>query len=156
MFAFTSSLIPVTIGSCSGLVCRNTKGVASVRMASAGASRSVPFAPAPESVRSSGLAGAEAEFDPLQLSALIPITWMRESEVKHCRVAMLAFLGTLVQQAVQFPWYHGAPTTLVGAHDYFLKTALAQVLLFTSLFEIVAGTPAAIQTVRGSGRLPGY
>lgn len=121
-----------------------------------GASRSVPFVPAPAAVRDSGLAGSEAEFDPLQITSYLPISWMRESEVKHGRIAMLAFVGTLAQQAYQFPWYKGAPTTLVGAHDHFVTTALAQILLFTSAFEILAGVPAAIQTVRGSGRLPGY
>jgi len=123
---------------------------------SSGNSRSVPFAPVPEAVRESGLAGSEAEFDPLMITSYLPISWMRESEVKHGRIAMLAFVGTLAQQAYQFPWYKGAPTTLVGAHDHFVTTALAQILLFTSAFEIVAGVPAAIQTVRGSGRLPGY
>ena len=122
----------------------------------AGNSRSIPFAPAPAAVRASGLAGAEAEFDPLQLTSVVPISWMRESETKHCRIAMLAVLGTFAQQAYQFPWYKGAPTTLVGAHDHFVTTALAQILLFTSAFEVVAGVPAAIQTVQGSGRLPGY
>lgn len=121
-----------------------------------GASRSVPFAPVPTAVKSSGLAGSEAEFDPLQISSFLNINWLRESEVKHGRIAMLAVVGTIAQQLVQLPFYKQSPTTLTGSHQFHIRGALAQVLLFTSAFEILAGTPAAIQMVRGSGRKPGY
>ena len=36
-------------------------------------------------------------FDPLGFSNVIDIKWLREAELKHARVAMLAFLGFIVQ-----------------------------------------------------------
>ncbi len=36
-------------------------------------------------------------FDPLGFSNVIDIRWLREAELKHSRVAMLAFLGFIVQ-----------------------------------------------------------
>ena len=48
------------------------------------------------------LAGDEG-FDPLGLSAIndlgVDLYWMREAELKHCRIAMLAFLGLIAQEA---------------------------------------------------------
>ena len=32
-------------------------------------------------------------FDPLEISALVPLQWSREAELKHARVCMLAFAG---------------------------------------------------------------
>jgi hypothetical protein len=48
------------------------------------------------------LAGDEG-FDPLGLSNIddlgIDLYWLREAELKHCRVAMLAVVGLLAQEA---------------------------------------------------------
>ena len=45
-----------------------------------------------------GLVGNE-EFDPFGLAEKFDIKWMREAELKHARVAMLATVGWLVQSA---------------------------------------------------------
>ena len=61
----------------------------------------VPFAPAPASLPSDipGYVG----FDPLGLSTLCNLDWLREAEIKHGRVAMLAATGAIVQDVFQFP-----------------------------------------------------
>lgn len=64
-------------------------------------SRSIPFLLQPSKLDGS-LAGDEG-FDPLGLSELddalgLDLYWMREAELKHCRVAMLATVGFVGQE----------------------------------------------------------
>ena len=42
-------------------------------------------------------------FDPLGFSAIIDMRWLREAELKHGRVCMLAATGMIVQDVYQFP-----------------------------------------------------
>ena len=60
-------------------------------------SKSIPFLTAPPNLK--GYVG-DIGFDPLGFSNYIDIKWLRESELKHCRAAMLASLGFVVQQYV--------------------------------------------------------
>jgi len=57
-------------------------------------SKSLPFLKAPKNTV--GLIGS-SEFDPFGFSDYYDIKWMQEAELKHCRVAMLATVGWLVQ-----------------------------------------------------------
>lgn len=63
-------------------------------------SKSLPFLIKPAKLDGS-LAGDEG-FDPLGLSNInevgLDLYWMREAELKHARVAMLAILGALAQE----------------------------------------------------------
>ena len=73
-------------------------------------SKSMPFLLKPEKLDGS-MAGDEG-FDPLGLSNIndigIDLYWMREAELKHSRVAMLAVTGAVAQElGVVFP---GLPT----------------------------------------------
>jgi Chlorophyll A-B binding protein len=63
-------------------------------------SKSLPFLTAPANTK--GYIG-DAGFDPLGLSEYFDIKWMRESELKHGRAAMLATVGFVVQQYVTLP-----------------------------------------------------
>lgn len=56
-------------------------------MRAASSSRSLPFLPKPENL--GGLAGGEAEFDPLGFSDTFDVKWLREAELKHGRVCAL-------------------------------------------------------------------
>mmetsp|Transcript_8212 Transcript_8212/g.14862 ORF Transcript_8212/g.14862 Transcript_8212/m.14862 type:complete len:211 (-) Transcript_8212:51-683(-) len=116
-------------------------------------SASIPFLERP-----SGLDGGVGDvgFDPLGFSNFVDIKFLREAELKHGRICMLAALGWLVQEFYTFPFYAGAPKLPTEAHDYFVNGALNQVLVFASFFEIVAGVPALLQMMQGSGREPGY
>jgi hypothetical protein len=42
-------------------------------------------------------------FDPLGISELIDVKWLREAELKHGRVCMLAATGMIVQDVFKFP-----------------------------------------------------
>jgi light-harvesting complex I chlorophyll a/b binding protein 4 len=63
-------------------------------------SKSMPFLTAPS--KTSGWIG-DVGFDPLGLSDNFDMKWLRESEIKHGRVSMLAVVGYLVQQYVTLP-----------------------------------------------------
>jgi hypothetical protein len=84
--------------------------------------------------------------------------WLREAELKHCRVAMLATLGCIVQDVFKFP---GAETVYSGdlkltkLHDAAVaEGTMGQMLVWLSFLEIF-GTAAVVQMLRGSGRKPG-
>ncbi|KAJ1429271.1 chlorophyll a/b-binding protein domain-containing protein [Ochromonadaceae sp. CCMP2298] len=64
-------------------------------------SRSLPFLIKPKNL--DGMIG-NAEFDPFGFSEAFDVKWMREAELKHGRVSMLAVVGWLVQaQGVHLP-----------------------------------------------------
>eukprot|EP00931_Biecheleriopsis_adriatica_P013792 TRINITY_DN1152_c0_g1_i10.p1 TRINITY_DN1152_c0_g1~~TRINITY_DN1152_c0_g1_i10.p1 ORF type:complete len:534 (-),score=138.84 TRINITY_DN1152_c0_g1_i10:254-1663(-) len=73
-------------------------------------SYSMPFLPKPKNL--DGLVGAEAQFDPLGFSDTFDVKWLREAELKHGRVCMLATLGFVAEQYVQFPGMKGAEDAL--------------------------------------------
>ena len=50
----------------------------------------MPFLPRPQKLK--GMVGDKG-FDPLGLSDWVPVEWLRESELKHGRVCMLAVVG---------------------------------------------------------------
>lgn len=62
-------------------------------------SKSVPFMLKPKNL--DGLVGSE-EFDPFGFAEAFDIKFLREAELKHCRVAMLATVGWLVQVSLIF------------------------------------------------------
>eukprot|EP00607_Mallomonas_marina_P001475 CAMPEP_0182426434 /NCGR_PEP_ID=MMETSP1167-20130531/12921_1 /TAXON_ID=2988 /ORGANISM="Mallomonas Sp, Strain CCMP3275" /LENGTH=210 /DNA_ID=CAMNT_0024607853 /DNA_START=56 /DNA_END=688 /DNA_ORIENTATION=- len=75
-------------------------------MMAAERSKSIPFLIKPAKL--DGTTAGDEGFDPLGLSNIeelgIDLYWMREAELKHCRVAMLATFGLLMQEiGVVFP-----------------------------------------------------
>jgi len=77
--------------------------------------------------------------------------WLREAELKHCRVAMLATLGCIVQDVYKFP---GVTTVFSGdmkltkLHDAAVaQGTMGQVLVWLSFIEIFA-TAATIQMLQ--------
>lgn len=64
-------------------------------------SKSIPYLTKPKNLE--GYVGGEVGFDPLGFSDIFDMKWLREAELKHCRVTMLATLGFVVQQYVTLP-----------------------------------------------------
>jgi len=83
-----------------------------------------------------GLAGTKYhgygtyEFDPAGLSEIFPenLAWFREAELKHGRVAMLAFLGLLVPDVVRFPieQLQDQGLNIVNAHNKLIGPGLGE------------------------------
>jgi len=116
-------------------------------------SESMPFMEAPPAL--DGSMAGDIGFDPLGLTKVFDIRWMRESELKHGRIAMLACVGFLVQEAFTLPAPYFPSMLAVDAHDYFVKTGgMSQLLLFLSALEVI-GTVALAETMQGT-REPGY
>jgi hypothetical protein len=63
-------------------------------------SKSMPFLLKPKNL--DGYVG-NVGFDPLGFSDYFDMKWLRESELKHCRAAMLATVGFMVQQFITLP-----------------------------------------------------
>mmetsp|Transcript_5199 Transcript_5199/g.22249 ORF Transcript_5199/g.22249 Transcript_5199/m.22249 type:complete len:124 (-) Transcript_5199:588-959(-) len=81
-------------------------------------SKSVPFLEQPKNCV--GLP-ASAEFDPLGFSNVIPIKFLQEAEIKHCRICMLAVLGFLVQEVFTWGGTYFPKMAPVDAHGEFQR-----------------------------------
>ena len=105
-------------------------------------SKALPFLTAPKGLK--GYIGEEAGFDPVGFAEIMDIKWMREAEIKHGRVAMLAFTGALVQSyGMHFPgtlngeYYEAGVNPFEATPSAFATcpTGMAQILLFIGLTE---------------------
>ena len=93
-------------------------------------------------------------FDPLGFSNLIDVRWLREAELKHGRICMLAVLGFVASGFVQLPG-EMHQVSAVAAHDAAVKTgAMSQILMWTGMFELLS-TKVVSDMLDGNGRAPG-
>eukprot|EP00316_Scyphosphaera_apsteinii_P013030 CAMPEP_0119308870 /NCGR_PEP_ID=MMETSP1333-20130426/12814_1 /TAXON_ID=418940 /ORGANISM="Scyphosphaera apsteinii, Strain RCC1455" /LENGTH=213 /DNA_ID=CAMNT_0007312741 /DNA_START=63 /DNA_END=704 /DNA_ORIENTATION=- len=112
-------------------------------------SESLPFL-----VKRGNLAGyvGDVGFDPLGFSDILPMDWLREAELKHARVCMLATVGFAFTDFYTLP---GFQYTTLEAHDACVASgAMSQLLLWIGLLEVFSFI-AIDQMLRGSGRAPG-
>merc|ERR1719199_301484 len=78
-------------------------------------SKALPFLESPEHL--AGMVG-NVGFDPMGLSTPQNIKWMREAELKHGRMCMLAWTGYVaVDLGLKFPGAKYAAITSVTAHS---------------------------------------
>jgi len=133
-------------------------------------SKSVPFLPRP--INLDGSMAGDVGFDPMYLSsipkdwsgfiqppswekkpAISQLYWMRESELKHGRIAMLAFLGYIVADlGVRFPAagdiYANIPSSY-AAHDILVNQgSMGFMLLAVGLVEFTSGA-VLVQVSKG-------
>jgi len=103
-----------------------------------------------------GKYGTGEVFDPLGLSNKFDIKWLREAEIKHGRICMLATLGYVsVDLGLKLPNHDWSS---FEAHDKSLGPfggAMGQILLFLSLLEIFTAVPATNYMMNGGDREPG-
>lgn len=122
---------------------------------SAAKSIALPFLPAPENLK--GYPG-DVGFDPLRISDYFPMDYLREAELKHSRICMLAWTGFVAVDcgAKIYPFpaaYEGV--TSATAHDQLVASgAMGNMLVFFGLAELVSYIGVA-QMLQGSGREPG-
>jgi len=115
---------------------------------------SMPFLPYPEACR--GYIGDDIAFDPLGLSNYFPMDYLRESEIKHGRIAMLAIVGYITVDLGIIVHPLGAGLTSATAHDAMAeKGVMGNLLIWVCLAEIF-GYFAVAEMLQGSGREPGY
>jgi len=95
-------------------------------------SRSMPFLPKPQNL--AGYAGEEQEFDPLGFSDTFDIKWLREAELKHGRVCMLATVGFFLQQWITIPGMKPTPDAMQAVYTA-PPGSMAALLVFAGYVE---------------------
>ncbi|GFH54582.1 hypothetical protein CTEN210_11058 [Chaetoceros tenuissimus] len=149
------ALLASLIASASAFAPASSGARASTSLA-AKKSEALPFLPYPENLE--GYVG-DVGFDPLRFSDFAPMDFLREAELKHGRVAMLAWTGFVAVDlgARIYPLpeaYEGL--TSVTAHDALVQQgAMSQIFLWCSVFETVATVSLIQMLYEDSGREPG-
>mmetsp|Transcript_20478 Transcript_20478/g.41901 ORF Transcript_20478/g.41901 Transcript_20478/m.41901 type:complete len:186 (-) Transcript_20478:168-725(-) len=70
-------------------------------------------------------------FDPLDLASKYDVNWMREAELKHGRICMLAVSGFLaVDSGIKFPGAAFEGISAIDAHDKMVESGHMWALLF--------------------------
>jgi len=101
-------------------------------------SEALPFMESPAHLE--GMVG-NVGFDPLGLSTPQNIKWMREAELKHGRMCMLAWTGYVaVDLGIKFPGAKYASLTSFSAHSALAKNELFYALLLAGTFETIGFT----------------
>jgi hypothetical protein len=85
--------------------------------------------------------------------------FLREAELKHCRMSMLAVVGFVATdlgfRIYPLPEAYEGLTTITS-HDALVKQGgMIQLNIWVSMAEIIS-TIAVVQMLQGSGREPGY
>jgi len=116
-------------------------------------SPALPFMEYPPNL--AGYAG-DVGFDPFRFSDFVPVDFLREAELKHGRICMLAVTGFIaVDCGIRLPVDAYEGLTSVTAHDALVEQgAMSQIFLWCGLAEII-GSIAVVQMLSGSGRQPG-
>ena len=150
IFALIVTIVCVSAFSPASRMVMN-KGSMKLAMAKEGKSAALPFMDEPANL--AGMAG-NLGFDPAGFSNSVDVRWLREAELKHARICMLAIVGWVTSEVIQLPGdiYHVSP---IAAHDAAVQShALIQVNLWISIFEIVSAK-AVMEMFEGSGREAG-
>jgi len=142
--SFSGPAAAVTASRCSG-----------ASMAISKPSNALPFLTAP-ACQSSGLAGAETGFDPLYFSDFLDIKWLREAELKHGRICMLASVGYIVQEFAGLPSYPGYNPNPVEAFSSVPAEGLFQIVIFMGWLEVIGNKGKyTMMNMFEDGRAPG-
>uniref|UniRef100_A0A7S4SF63 Uncharacterized protein n=1 Tax=Alexandrium monilatum TaxID=311494 RepID=A0A7S4SF63_9DINO len=102
-------------------------------------SPSVPFLNYPEVL--DGWVGGEKGFDPLNVTDALPVYLVREAELKHGRVCMLATLGWIATDlGARFPGEAFQNVSTVEAHNKMVEAGLMGPFLATvAVYEVYGG-----------------
>jgi len=124
-------------------------------------SKALPFMESPPHLE--GMIG-NAGFDPLGLSTPQNIKWMREAELKHGRMSMLAWVGyCAVDCGIKFPGAKYAALSSVTAHSpadlkpggFTLFNEMTLLLLWVGTFETIGFKQIYSMQIDGEDRAPG-
>merc|ERR1719326_1947347 len=98
-------------------------------------SEALPFLTRRASLGPKGALVGDVGFDPLGFTEIFPLEYLREAEIKHCRVCMLAFVGFVFTDFYTLP---GFEYTTLEAHDACVASgAMSQLLLWIGLLEVI-------------------
>lgn len=118
-------------------------------------SKAIPFLPLSPALE--GYAGGDEEgFDPMGISLSIDVRWLREAELKHGRVAMLATLGWIVTDlGVRLPGAAFQVSTVKAHNVMVLNQTMPHMIVWFGCAELF-GFLAIIRMMEGeTDRMPG-
>ena len=119
------------------------------------ASQSLPFMERPASLDELEMAG-DVGFDPFGFSSVFNVKWLREAEIKHGRICMLAWTGFVATDLGFTLPGDMHQVSSVEAHDVACKYgAMQQIFLWISFVEVVHSFGVAQMMWMGSDRQPG-
>lgn len=122
---------------------------------SAEKSKALPFMPYPENLK--GYVG-DVGFDPLGISNYVPMDYLREAELKHARMCMLAWTGWVAVDLGMrvYPVPQGLEgVTAASAHNAAVaQGGMNQIFFFIAVLEMVSWLSVSAM-LQGSGRAPG-
>ena len=104
------------------------------RFPAKGKGKAIPFLAVPAHL--DGTMAGDNGFDPLELGSAYNIKWMREAELKHGRVCMLAFFGYVAVDGGN-TWPGAPAVSSLEAHDAAVKNGSMLFLLgVIGVFEV--------------------
>jgi hypothetical protein len=113
----------------------------------------MPFLPAADNLK--GYIGDDIGFDPLRISDYFPMDYLRESELKHGRICMMAVVGYICTDVGIIVHPLGADLSSRAAHDVLAEAGVMGNLAWPiGLLEVVSYL-AVSEMLQGSGRAPG-
>merc|ERR1719183_494096 len=128
---------------------------AAVTMSVSKPMNAMPFLTA-AACQSSGLPDADTGFDPLYFSDFLDIKFLREAELKHGRICMLASTGYMAQEFFSLPSYPGYSPNPVEAFSSVPPEGLLQIVIFMGWLEVTANKGKyTMMNMFEEGRTPG-
>ncbi len=122
---------------------------------SAEKSQALPYLPYPKNLE--GYVG-DVGFDPLGISNYVPMDYLREAELKHARICMLAWVGWVAVDLGMrvYPVPAGLEgVTAATAHNAAVaQGGMGQIFLGIGVLEMVSWLSVSAM-LQGSGRAPG-
>jgi hypothetical protein len=116
-------------------------------------SPAMPFLSYPKNLK--GYIGDDIGFDPLRVSDYFPMDYLRESELKHGRICMLAAVGYITVDLGVIIHPLGSGLSSAAAHEAMTANGvMGNMLVFLGLAEMV-GYIGVAEMLQGSGRAPG-
>jgi len=117
-------------------------------------SQSLPFLTRPENL--DGYVG-DVGFDPFGFASYLDVKFLREAELKHGRVAMLAFVGFLFTEFIRLPGEIHNEINSVKAFAHVGPQPLWQIFLFCGFLEWTTnkGKMTMLDMFEDSDRVPG-
>mmetsp|Transcript_16293 Transcript_16293/g.43684 ORF Transcript_16293/g.43684 Transcript_16293/m.43684 type:complete len:211 (-) Transcript_16293:109-741(-) len=133
MFAFVTSSAPLTSSFVARAVSTRPASTPAPVTMMAEMSKAVPFLEKPAKL--DGSMAGDVGFDPLNFSNAYSLAWLREAELKHGRICMLAALGWVVPEFYHLPGEVFSTTNPLAAMWAVPKLGWIQIFMFIAACE---------------------
>merc|ERR1712238_537361 len=109
-------------------------------------SAALPFLPYPENL--AGYIGDDIGFDPLRISDYFPMDYLREAELKHSRICMLAITGYITVDLGFIVHPYGVGLSSAAAHDVLVEKGVMGNMFGFVTWYLEGKTEEEVKTVK--------